>query len=83
MKIDLYFPEITIPAGFYTTKLRLVGSVKGTSDSGKLNVLRSLMYNPMVYLHLNSFKVNNSSLVIPSANSYDASLRRLTFVSIE
>lgn len=80
---DVYLPEVNIPQGSYTTAIRLVGSVNGTSSAAKLSVLSRLMYNPLVYLHLNSFKVNNRSFTIPSDFGYDASLRRLTFVSIE
>lgn len=80
--INIIIPEIYIKPGLYTTKLRLVGSVNGTSDPSKLSVLSRLMYNPRVYLHLESFKVNSNSLIIPRDFDYDASLRRLTFISI-
>jgi hypothetical protein len=81
--VNINIPEINIRSGLYTTMVRLVGSVNGTSNSSKLSVLRRLMFNPMVYLHLNSFKVNGNSLTIPNDSGYDASLRRLTFISIE
>lgn len=81
--IDINIPQINIRSGLYTTRVRLVGSVNGISNSSKLSVLRRLMFNPMVYLHLSSFKVNGNSLTIPSTYSYDATLRRLTFISIE
>lgn len=80
--VDINIPEINIPSGLYTTKIKLVGSVNGTSNSTKLSILRKFMFAPMVYLHLSSFKVNNSSLIIPSDFAYDAALRGLTFIKI-
>lgn len=39
------------------------------------------MYNPMVYLHLNSVIIDNRNISIPN-NSSDADTKRLTFISI-
>lgn len=78
---DLYLPSIEIPQGFYTAKLSLKGVVNGVSNSSKLDVLKWLMYNPMVYLHLNSVIIDNRNISIPN-NSSDTDTKRLTFISI-
>lgn len=78
---DMYLPAIDMPQGFYTVKLSLKGTVKGTPDSSKLNALEWLMYNPRIYLHLNKVIIDNKSIPIPN-NSSDAETKGLTFISI-
>lgn len=76
------FLSVNLPQGVYTTMLRLTGTVKGQSTSSKQSVLKKLMYNPRIYLHLNTILINNISVKIPSDFGYPADLRSNTFIQI-
>lgn len=79
---DLYLPEIVVPQGFYTTKLTLKGVVNGQSSASKLSVLQRLMYNPLLYLHLDNVVINGNNVLIPSSTSYPVNERRTTFIDL-
>lgn len=77
---DIYLRGINIPQGGFTTKVTLIGSVKGTSTSDKLNALKRVMYNPSVYLHLDKVEIKGVNKHIP--NEFGNDDRIFTFISI-
>ena len=78
---DSFF-TIQFPEGRYRVIVSLSGAVKGESNSSKLSVLKKIMYNPRIYLHLEQVLINNLKIKIPNGFEYPADVRSETFISI-
>lgn len=75
---DIYLRDVNIPQGGFTVQVTLIGKVKGTSTSAKLDVLRRVMYEPSVYLHLDKAVIKGVNKHIP--NEFGNDDRSLTFI---
>lgn len=59
------FIDIDIPKGFYSVKLTLTGSVKGTTDTHKENNLQKLLNSPSIFFSIEEVKVENQNIFVP------------------
>lgn len=77
---DVYVNDVNIPQGGFTTKLILKGSINGTETSDKLNVLKWLLYEPQLYLHLDKVIIGGKEKHIP--NEFGNENRVSTYIDI-
>lgn len=73
--------SLKLNQGAYRVALRLSGTCKNQNDKNAKDVLTNLMYNPVIFLHLDRATINGVNATIPSDYGYPADLRRETFIT--
>lgn len=76
------FVDIDIPKGFYTVKLTLKGSVKGTIDSQKEKNLQKVLNSPKISFGIEEVKAEGRNIFVPKDFGNPTYLRLDTFIDL-